>query len=134
MSWLTNWSSKVFRRDHDEAEEADVAITLDDERRRAQLSRLERGLDALAEEMRVEQSLDNPGWRARVNEYNRLAGQAMTLRQGALTREAVLDLAFEVRPVFTGEIPAGMEKIGPLQDEVLAAAEELRHVLPGERN
>ena len=51
---------------------------------------------------------------------------------GQITREGVLDLVFEVRPVFSGPIPAGMEPLVPLQAEVLAAAEELREVLPGE--
>ena len=44
-----------------------------------------------------------------------------------------LDLVFEVRPVFTGPIPPGMESIGPLQDEVIAAAADLRELLPGEK-
>jgi hypothetical protein len=123
---------KMFGRGEAD-DEADVPVTLDRERRQAQLRRLEVALDGLAAEMRTEQSMDNPGWRARVNEYGRLAGEAMTLRQGTLTREAVLDLVFEVRPVFTGAIPEGMERLGPLQEEVLAAADELRELLPGER-
>ena len=60
------------------------------------------------------------------NEYSRLAGQAMDERRGTPTRESVLDLVFEVRPLFTGPIPVGMEKCGPLQDEVIAAAADLR--------
>lgn len=128
MSFL----KKLFGRSADD-EDADVPITLDVDRRRAQLTRLERALDALAAEMRVEQSMDNPGWRGRVNEYSRLAGEAMTLRQGELSREALLDLVFEVRPVFSGAIPAGMDRIGPLQDEVMAAADDVQQLLPGER-
>ncbi len=120
----------LFRRD-DEGE--DVPITLDAERRKVQLARLEKALDALANEMRTDHSMDDPGWRGRVNEYSRLAGDAMQLRRGGLTREAVLDLVFEVRPLFTGPIPAGMEALGPLQDEVMAAAADLRELLPGER-
>ena len=129
MSFL----KKLFGRSADDGEDVEVPITLDVGRRRAQLTRLEKALDALANEMRAEQSMDNPGWRARVNEYSRLAGEAMALRQDTLTREALLDLVFEVRPVFSGAIPTGMEQIGPLQDEVLAAADELRELLPGER-
>jgi hypothetical protein len=45
----------------------------------------------------------------------------------------VLDLVFEIRPLFTGPIPDGMEKCGPLQDEVMAAAADLRELLPGEK-
>jgi hypothetical protein len=45
----------------------------------------------------------------------------------------VLDLVFEVRPLFTGPIPEGMEKCGPLQQEVMAAAADLRELLPGEK-
>ena len=45
----------------------------------------------------------------------------------------MLDLVFEVRPVFTGPIPDGMAGLGPLQDEVMAAADDLRELLPGER-
>ena len=116
----------------DEPEE-DRPITIDVERRKAQLARLEKALDALAKEMRLEQTMDNPGWRGRVNEYSRLAGEAMELRRGTPTRDGLLDLAFEVRPCFTGPIPDGMEAIGPLQDEVMAAANDLHELLPGER-
>jgi hypothetical protein len=123
---------KLFgRRDEDE-EGFDAPITLDTERRKVQLLRLEKALDALATEMRAEQSMDNPGWRARVNEYSRLAGSAMTLRR-APARDELLDLVFEVRPVFSGVIPPGMERLGPLQDEVMAAAQDLQELLPGER-
>jgi hypothetical protein len=121
---------KLFGRDEDEEE---VPITLDLDRRRPQLLRLEKALDALAAEMRTNHTTDDPGWRGRVNEYSRLAGEAMTVRKGTPTRDDVLDLVFEVRPVFTGAIPAGMEAIGPLQAEVMAAADELRQLLPGEK-
>ncbi len=118
------------RGDDDDAE---VAITLDVEQRRTQLQRLERALDALATQMRDTQSVDNPGWRARINEYSRLAGEAMTIRRGEPTREQILDLVFEVRPAFTGPVPPGLEGLVPLQDEALAAAEDLRELLPHER-
>jgi len=125
---------KLFGRSTDDDDGSEVPITLDVERRRPQLLRLEQGLDALASQMRTAQSLDNPGWRGRVTEYGRLAGEAMTLRQGVPTREDILDLVFEIRPVFTGPVPAGLESLVPLQDEVLAAAEELRELLPHERS
>jgi hypothetical protein len=121
---------KLFGRDEEEEE---VPITLDVERRRPQLLRLEKALDALAAEMRTNHTTEDPGWRGRVNEYSRLAGEAMTVRKGTPTRDEVLDLVFEVRPVFTGDIPPGMEKLGPLQAEVMAAADDLRQLLPGER-
>jgi len=121
---------KLFGRDEEEEE---VPITLDVERRRPQLLRLEKALDALAAEMRTNHTTDDPGWRGRVNEYSRLAGEAMTVRKGTPTRDEVLDLVFEVRPVFTGDIPPGMEKLGPLQAEVMAAADDLRQLLPGEK-
>ena len=124
---------KLFGRDRDDDEGLDDPVALDVEARRPQLRRLELALDALAEQMRIAQSVDNPGWRGRVNEYGRLAGQAMTLRQGVPTREQLLDLVFEVRPVFTGPVPPGLESLVPLQDEVLAAAEDLRELLPHER-
>ena len=120
---------KLFSREEPE----DAPITLDLDRRRPQLLRLEKALDALAAEMRADHTTDDPGWRNRINEYNRLAGQAMDQRKGTPTRESLLDLVFEVRPVFTGPIPPGMERIGPLQDEVMAAAAELRELLPGEK-
>jgi hypothetical protein len=121
---------KLFGRE-EEAEE--VPITLDLDRRRPQLLRLEKALDALATEMRNNHTTDDPGWRSRVNEYGRLAGEAMTARKGTPTRDDVLDLVFEVRPVFTGDIPPGMAAIGPLQAEVMAAADDLRQLLPGEK-
>jgi hypothetical protein len=120
---------KLFSREEPE----DAPITLDLDRRRTQLVRLEKALDALAAEMRVDHTTSDPGWRSRINEYSRLAGDAMTERKGTPTRESLLDLCFEVRPVFTGPIPAGMESIGPLQAEVMAAAADLRELLPGEK-
>ena len=123
---------KLFKRDEDDEGE-DAPIHLDQELRQRQLLRLEKALDQLATEMRTCESLDNPGWRVRVNEYNRLAGDAMTLRRGEVTREGVLDLVFEVRPLFHGTAPEGMQQLVPLQDAVLAAAEELRTLTPAER-
>lgn len=120
---------KLFRRGSDDAE---VEIVLDVDRRRPQLLRLEKALDALVAKMRTDHTLDDPGWRNRINEYSRLAGAAMEERR-APTREGVLDLVFEIRPVFPGAIPPGMESLGPLQAEVLAAASDLRELLPGER-
>jgi hypothetical protein len=125
VSFLRKW----FGREEPE----DVPVTLDAEIRKKQLLRLERALDALAAEMRTDHTTNDPAWRERVNEYSRLAGDAMNLRRGELTRENVLDLVFEIRPLFTGPIPDGMEKCGPLQDEVMAAAEDLRELLPGEK-
>ena len=125
MSFLRKW----FGREEPE----DVPVTLDLGRRKEQLLRLERALDALASEMRADHTTSDPAWRERVNEYSRLAGDAMNMRRGEPTRESVLDLVFEVRPLFTGPIPDGMEKCGPLQDEVMAAANDLRDLLPGEK-
>ena len=120
---------KLFGREEPE----DVAVSLDVDRRKEQLQRLERALDALASEMRADHTMDDPAWRERVNEYRRLAGEAMTMRRGTPTREGVLDLVFEIRPLFTGPIPDGMERCGPLQDEVMVAAADLRELLPGEK-
>jgi hypothetical protein len=125
VSFLRKW----FGRE----EPQDVPVTLDLDTRKKQLLRLERVLDALAAEMRADHTMDDPAWRERVNEYSRLAAEAMNLRRGEPTREGVLDLVFEIRPLFTGPIPDGMEKCGPLQDEVMAAAEDLRELLPGEK-
>jgi hypothetical protein len=122
---------KLLGRGGDDDEE--VPIALDVEERRRQLQRLETALDALANRMREVQSVDNPGWRGRVNEYGRLAGEAMTIRRTGPTREQILDLVFEVRPVFTGPVPPGLEELVLVQDEVLAAAEDLRELLPHER-
>jgi hypothetical protein len=121
---------KLFGRE----EPQDVPINLDVDRRKEQLLRLERALDALAAEMRTDHTTNDPAWRERVNEYSRLAGDAMNLRRGTPTRETVLDLVFEVRPLFTGPIPEGMERCGPLQQEVMAAAADLRELLPGEKS
>ena len=123
---------KLFGRDRDD-DGFDAPVSLDVAARRPQLHRLEKALDALAEQMRVARSVDNPGWRSRVDEYGRLAGEAMTLRQGVPTRERLLDLVFEIRPVFTGPVPPGLESLVPLQDEVVAAAADLRELLPHER-
>ena len=137
MSFLRKWFGREepdeTEHEHVEHEPEDVPITLDVERRKEQLLRLERALDALAAEMRADHTTNDPAWRERVNEYSRLAGDAMALRRNTPTRETVLDLVFEVRPLFTGPIPDGMQKCGPLQDEVMAAADDLRQLLPGEK-
>lgn len=125
---------KLFRRQSDDdGDGEETVIVLDVDARRPQLLRLESGLDVLAREMRRVHSADNPGWRGRINEYSRLAGDAMVMRKGIPTREGVLDLVFEVRPVFTGPPPPGLEVLVPLQDEVLAAAEDLRQLGAGEK-
>lgn len=129
MGW---WQRLIGRQREDEDHDTEVVITLDVERRRTQLTRLEQALDALANEMRTGHTTNDPGWRGRVNEYSRLAGEATMLRREP-TREGLLDLVFEIRPVFSGVIPAGYESLGPLQDEVLAAAADLRELLPGEK-
>ena len=122
---------KLFRRKSDEDDGPETVIDLT--ARRPQLLRLESALDALARAMGQAQSTDNPGWRGRINEYSRLAGDAMVLRKGTPTREGVLDLVFEVRPVFTGAPPPDLEVLVPLQAEVLAAAADLRELRPGEK-
>lgn len=126
--------SRLFGRGQsDEGGSEDVVIQLDQELRKQQLLRLEQALDQLATEMRRCDSLDNPGWRIRVNEYARLAGEAMLVRRSEVTWDAVLDLVFEVRPLFNGDPPPGKEHLVPLQDAVLTAAEELRVLRPSER-
>src|SRR5918997_6757890 len=67
----------IFRKLFNREEPEDAPITLDVDRRRPQLLRLEKALDALAAEMRADHTTDDPGWRSRINEYSRLAGQAM---------------------------------------------------------
>lgn len=124
---------KLLGRDTDTDDGDEVEIRLDQEARRQQLRQLEQSLDQLSREMRTCESLDNPGWRLRVNEYNRLAGDAMLLRRGEITREGVLDLVFEIRPLFTGPPPTGMEHLVPLQETMLATAEQLRVLSPAER-
>jgi hypothetical protein len=125
--------SKLLGRDKADDADTAVEIILDLDKRRPQLLRLEQALDALSRKMREDHTTHDPGWRGRVNEYSRLAGEAMMLRQTAPTRDQLLDLVFEIRPVFNGAIPEGMEDLGPLQDEVMAAANQMRELLPGEK-
>ena len=84
---------KLFGR---EVEVEDVPITLDVERRRTQLLRLEQALDALATGMRAERTTDDPGWRSRVNEYNRLG------RTGAMRTPENTDPGQPARPGLRG--------------------------------
>lgn len=126
---------RIFGRRDDQAGEQlddEPAFDLDLEVRRTQLQRLELALDALAGRMREVQSVDNPGWRGRINEYNRLAGEAMTMRRGVPTREGLLDLIFEVRPVVSGDVPEQLASLLPLQQELFGAADDLRELRPGE--
>jgi hypothetical protein len=124
---------KLFRRKSEDDDGEETVITLDVDARRPQLLRLENALDALARAMRDELDANNPGWRGRINEYSRLAGDAMVMRKGTPTREGVLDLVFEVRPLFTGSPPPELVPLAPLQEELLAAAEDLRALRPGEK-
>lgn len=115
--------------------ERPAPFTLDVEARRAQLEELERALDRLIETMRANhERMANPGWRERVAEYRRLSGEAYTLRRGGFDRERLLDLAFEIRPVFPGDdLPEDVQPIQPLQEELMRAARALQEELPGER-
>lgn len=113
---------------------SDPTVVLDLDARRQQLADLEQSLDALTALIRGRDDLiANPGWRARISEYDLVASEAMQLRQGTPTREAILDLAFEVRPVIKGEVPAGLEQVAAEQGRALAAANALVDLLPGER-
>lgn len=110
-------------------------VTLDVEARRAQLQELESALDKLVAAMAENtERMSNPGWRGRVSEYRMLSGEARLLRARTFTREEILDLAFEVRPAFSGEQPEDVRAVEPLQDELMRAAEALQEVLPGERS
>ena len=107
-----NFLKRLFGRSDDEESGPDLPITLDAEQRKAQLLRLEQSLDALVAAMKEDRTrLQNPGWRERVAEYGRLAGEAMTQRQATLSRDRLLDLVFEVRPVFTGPIPRDLSAV-----------------------
>ena len=128
MSFL----KKLFKSKGDAEGDDETPIALDAAARAPQLLRLEKALDALANAMREQEAFNNPGWRGRVNEYSVLAGEVMQLRRGPLTREALLDVVFAVRPLFHGPVPPGLEPLVPLQTEVLEAAESCRARLPGE--
>lgn len=124
---------KLFNRGSAQAEE-NAPIELDVDARRTQLRELEAACDELANAMgEMDTRMDTPGWRERIAEYNRAAGNATLLRTSPFAREQLLDLSFEVRPVFTGSPPPGLESLGPLQDAAVARAKALGEVLPGER-
>lgn len=125
--------SKLFKGKNEESG-PDLAVDLDVEARRAQLATLVSALDALSSRMRErEDKMENPGWRGRVAEYDRVASEAAALGRATLSREAMLDLAFQVRPVFSAAPPAGMDEFVALSDAALAAANALVELLPGER-
>lgn len=112
----------------------DPIIVLDLDARREQLQGLEQSLDALVRLMRDrEDHMVNPGWRAKIAEYDLVASEAMQLRRATPTREAILDLAFEVRPAVKDAAQAGMAEIIAQQQRALAAADLLTELLPGER-
>ncbi|WP_147304756.1 hypothetical protein [Thermasporomyces composti] len=126
------WLRRVFNGKDDLA--PPPPLTLDVDRRREQLARLEQALDRLVDAMRANEArMSNPAWRERMSEYRRLSGETYRLRTGTFTREQILDLVFEVRPVFSGDLPEDVQVLSPLQDELLAAAAALQEVLPGER-
>jgi hypothetical protein len=109
-------------------------VDLDIDQRKVQLLELERVLDKLVEVMKAnDQRMSNPAWRERMAEYRRLSGESYRLRAGSFTREQILDLAFEIRPVFSGELPEDVRVVQPLQAKLLEAAAALQDVLPGER-
>lgn len=124
---------KLFNRGGAPSEE-DAPIELDVDARRAQLRALEAACDKLVQAMSdMGSRMDAPGWRERIAEYSRAAGNASLLRTSRFTREQLLDLSFEVRPVFTGSPPPGLEELAPLQEAAVGHAKSLAEVLPGER-
>ncbi|MET9023648.1 hypothetical protein ABZV93_27115 [Actinopolymorpha sp. NPDC004070] len=127
MSWLR----KVFGGSDDLAA---APVTMNVERRTEQLVRLENALDRLVEVMKAnEERMANPAWKERMAEYRRISGECYKLRSSGFTREQILDVAFEVRPVFGGELPPDVRAVEPPQEEALAAAAEIQAVLPDER-
>lgn len=125
--------SKLFKGKNEDSG-PDLEVALDVETRRTQLATLVTTLDTLSQRMRERDSLmENPGWRARVAEYDRIASEASLLRGSTLSRETLLDLAFQVRPVFTGTPPDGMTDLVELQDTAMAATNALVELMPGER-
>jgi hypothetical protein len=110
-------------------------VTLDVDTRRTQLRVLEQSLDGLTRLMRERVDLmENPGWRAKITEYDMVASEAMQLRRATPTREALVDLGFEVRPAITQTAAtADLEGIVAQQQQALAAAQALIDVLPNER-
>jgi hypothetical protein len=127
-----SWLRKVFGGKDDLAPSA--PLDLDVEQRKEQLLRLEGVLDRLVEVMKNNQTrMANPAWKERMAEYRRLSGESYRLRAGGFTREQLLDLAFEIRPVFGGELPEDVRVVEPLQTQLLEAAAEIQGVLPGER-
>ena len=113
------------------AREDDATRVLDVDARQSQLRELEAACDALADAMReMDSRLDTPGWRERIGEYSRAAGTTAILAAGGFRREQLLDLSFEVRPVFTGAPPPGLEELAPLQDAAVAHAKSLAEMLP----
>ncbi len=123
---------KLFGRNEESGRDVPVALDLD--ARRNQLAELEESLDAMTRLMRSRTDLmENPGWRAKITEYDMVAGEAMQLRKGTPTREALLDLAFEVRPAVNGRAAEGLDDLVSTQNRALAAATSLIDLLPGER-
>lgn len=139
-----NWLRKLVGRGGDELAPP-PPIELNVDARRAQLAELEDALDRLVATMKANTDrMPNPGWRERMAEYNRLSGTAYTLRRGSFTREDLLDLSFEIRPVsgvwgrpqesgVTGDLPEDAKVLLPLEDELMRAAKALQEVLPSER-
>ena len=124
---------KIFKRGEASSEQ-EVPRALDLDARKSQLRELETACDALANAMReMDSRLDAPGWRERIGEYSRAAGTAAILAAGGFRREQLLDLSFEVRPVFTGAPPPGLEELAPLQDAAVAHAKALAEMLPFEQ-
>ena len=125
--------SKLFKTKNEESG-PDLPVVLDVETRQTQLGTLISSLDTLSQRMRTHEDLmENPGWRARVAEYDRIASEASQLRATMLSRETLLDLAFQVRPVFTGTAPEGLSELADLQASAMAASNALVELMPGER-
>ena len=122
---------KLFGRDESGP---DTPITVDVDARRDQLAELESAIDALVQQMRSRSDLmENPGWRAKITEFDLVASEAMQLRKATPTRESLLDLAFEVRPAVNAKTADGLDEVIALQGRALAAANALIEILPQER-
>ncbi len=107
-------------------------IGLDRAVRRSQMMQLEGALLDLADAISDSSAARNPGWAAIALEYSRTARGLKVLRAREFSRSEMIDLSFEVRPVFKGDPAEGMEQIGRLQDRAMMIARKINEPLPQE--
>lgn len=114
---------RLLRRDDD----GDVVLSpFSPDQVRPQLSGLIEALTALIDAMETPDSpMSNPGWRGRLRDLHSSRGDLRMLARKNFTRDDLFEVLTCVRPVYRGTPPKEFVRLSHLNDEVIAAIEDV---------